>query len=171
MAKKKVTVKKGYLEASEILRNPNNPRYIKEDKFDKLVTSIKEFEEMLEIRPLVIAEDNVVLGGNMRLKACKEIGLKKIPVVFVLGLTAKQKEEFIIKDNVGFGEWNWDVLANEWEVEELEHWGLDTPVTPEEKPQVFRIKCEDDQQLIELQTYFETTNKSMEFSTFKDKLK
>lgn len=173
MAKKqkKVKIEHVNLNPTEIKRNSQNPRYIKEDKFDKLVTSIKEFEDMLKVRPLALDENNVILGGNMRYKACVEAGLTKIPCVIISGLTDKQKEEFIIKDNVGFGEWNWDILANEWEVEELENWGLDTPVTPDTKPQVFRIKCEDEQELIELQTYFDTNNKSLEFATFKDKLK
>ena len=116
-------------------------------------------------------EHFIILGGNMRMKALQELGMTKVTVKIVKGLSDKQKEEFIIKDNVGFGVWNWDMIANDWDVDELEDWGLDTPVTPETKPQVFRIKCEDDQQLIELQTYFDTTNKSMEFSTFKEKLK
>jgi hypothetical protein len=169
--KKKITFEDKIASHSELLRNPKNPRYIKDDRFDKLVTSIQEFEEMLNIRPLVVDESLTILGGNMRLKAIKELGIEKVPIKIVKGLTEKQKEEFTIKDNVGYGEWNWDVLANEWEVEDLEHWGLDTPVTPTTKPQIFRIKCEDEQQLIELQEYFDTTNKSLEFATFKDKLK
>ena len=113
---------------SQVKTNPNNPRLIKDDKFKKLVRSIKEFPEMLEIRPIVVDKDNIVLGGNMRLRACKEAGLKEIDIVKADQLTKEQQREFIIKDNVGFGEWDWDDLANEWEVEKLEDWGLDLPL-------------------------------------------
>ena len=112
----------------KIKTNPNNPRLIKDDKFKKLVKSIKEFPEMLEIRPIVVDKDNIVLGGNMRLRACQEAGLKEVHILQADQLTEKQQREFIIKDNVGFGEWNWDDLANEWDTEELENWGLDLPV-------------------------------------------
>jgi DNA modification methylase len=110
----------------KIKANPKNPRIIKDDKFDKLVKSIQEFPEMLKLRPLVIDEQGIVLGGNMRLKACQHIGLKELPVVYANDLSEKQKEEFIIKDNVGFGEWDWDDLQN-WDLEELDNWGLDVP--------------------------------------------
>ena len=113
---------------SQVKTNPNNPRLIKDDKFKKLVSSIKEFPEMLEIRPIVVDNDNIVLGGNMRLRACKEAGLKEVHIIKADQLTEKQQREFIIKDNVGFGEWDWDDLANEWDVDELEDWGLDLPV-------------------------------------------
>jgi ParB-like chromosome segregation protein Spo0J len=112
---------------SEIKPNPNNPRLIKDEKFVKLVNSIKGFPEMLKIRPIVVNSDMIVLGGNMRLKACKEAGLKEIPIIFADDLTEEQQQEFIIKDNVGFGEWDWDMIANEWEPEQLEDWGLDVP--------------------------------------------
>lgn len=112
----------------KIKNNPNNPRLIKDDKFKKLVKSIKEFPEMLEIRPIVVDKDNIVLGGNMRLRACQEAGLKEVYILQADQLTEKQQREFIIKDNVGFGEWDWDDLANEWDVDELEDWGLDLPV-------------------------------------------
>jgi hypothetical protein len=110
---------------SEVKSNPNNPRLIKDEKFSKLVKSIKEFPKMLEIRPIVVNDEMVVLGGNMRLKACKEAGLKEIPIIKASDLTEEQQREFIIKDNVGFGEWDWDILANEWDSEHLEEWGLD----------------------------------------------
>jgi DNA modification methylase len=113
---------------SEIHANKNNPRIIKDDKFRKLVKSIQDFPQMLEIRPIVVDEDNIVLGGNMRLKACKEAGLKEVYIVKADNLTEEQKQEFIVKDNVGFGEWDWDSLANEWDVEKLEEWGLDLPI-------------------------------------------
>ena len=112
---------------SEIKANPNNPRLIKDDKFHKLVKSIQEFPKMLEIRPIVVNSDMIVLGGNMRLKACKEAGLKEIPIIFADDLTEEQQREFIIKDNVGFGEWDWEMIANEWDSEQLEEWGLDIP--------------------------------------------
>jgi len=112
---------------SEIKSNPNNPRIIKDDKFRKLVKSIQEFPKMLEIRPVVVNADMIVLGGNMRLKACKEAGLKEVPVIFADDLTDEEQKQFIIKDNVGFGEWDWDMIANEWDAEELEEWGLDIP--------------------------------------------
>lgn len=112
---------------SAIKANPNNPRLIKDDKFNKLVKSIKEFPEMLNLRPIVINSDNIVLGGNMRLKACKEAGLKEVPVILADDLTEEQQRQFIIKDNVGYGEWDWGDLANRWNSEELEDWGLEIP--------------------------------------------
>ena len=113
---------------SEVKTNPKNPRLIKDDKFKKLVKSIQEFPQMLELRPIVVDENNIVLGGNMRLKACKEAGLKEVYIVKAENLTELQKDEFIVKDNVGFGEWDWDMLANEWDTEKLDEWGLDLPV-------------------------------------------
>jgi site-specific DNA-methyltransferase (adenine-specific) len=117
---------------SEVKPNPKNPRIIKDGKFQKLVKSIQEFPDMLNKRPLVVFTDvdnkYVVLGGNMRLKACKEIGLKEIPIIVADEWTEEQKNEFLIKDNVGFGEWDWDSLANEWDAEKLDEWGLDLPV-------------------------------------------
>ncbi len=116
----------------EVKSNPNNPRIIKDDKFKKLVESVKTFPEMLNIRPIVVNSDMVVLGGNMRLRACKEAGLKEIPIIKADTLTPEQQSEFIIKDNVSGGEWDWDMLANEWEAEELDAWGLDVPVAFDE---------------------------------------
>ena len=113
---------------AEVKENPSNPRFIKDSKFKKLVKSIKAFPEMLEKRPIVVDEDMVVLGGNMRLKACKSAGLFEIWVDIAQGWTEEQKAEFIVKDNVGFGEWDWDILANEWNTEILSDWGLDLPV-------------------------------------------
>ena len=109
----------------QIKPNTNNPRVIKGDKFKKLVQSIKDFPEMLELRPIVIDENNIVLGGNMRLRACTEAGLTDVPVKVAKGLTEDQKKQFIVKDNVGFGEWDWDILANQWDSVKLEEWGLD----------------------------------------------
>tara|TARA_R110000782_G_scaffold1751_2_gene7298 strand:- start:648 stop:1844 length:1197 start_codon:yes stop_codon:yes gene_type:complete len=113
---------------SKVKSNPNNPRLIKDDKFKKLVNSIKEFPEMLKIRPIVVNEDMIVLGGNMRLKACKEARLKEVFIINAAELTDEQQREFIIKDNSGFGEWDWDMIANEWDTEQLEEWGIDIPV-------------------------------------------
>jgi ParB-like chromosome segregation protein Spo0J len=117
---------------NEVKPNPKNPRIIKDGKFQKLVKSIQEFPDMLNKRPLVVFTDvdnkYVVLGGNMRLKACKEIGLKEIPIIVADEWTEEQKNEFLIKDNVGFGEWDWDSLANEWDAEKLDDWGLDLPI-------------------------------------------
>jgi site-specific DNA-methyltransferase (adenine-specific) len=117
---------------TEVKPNPKNPRIIKDDKFRKLVKSIQEFPDMLNKRPLIVFTDTdgkyVVLGGNMRLKACKEIGLKEIPIILADEWTEEQKAEFLIKDNVGFGEWDWDQIANEWDAEKLDEWGLDLPV-------------------------------------------
>ena len=107
--------------------NPNNPRIIKDDKFAKLVKSINEFPQMLNLRPIVVNDDMVVLGGNMRLKACKEAGLKEIPIIKASELTEQQQKEFIVKDNVGYGEWDWNDLANNWDAEQLQDWGLDIP--------------------------------------------
>jgi len=113
---------------NSIKTNPKNPRLIKDDKFKKLVNSIKEFPQMLELRPIVVDENNIILGGNMRHKACIEAGLKEVYIVQAKDLTEQQKDEFIVKDNVGFGEWDWDILANEWDTEKLTDWGLDIPI-------------------------------------------
>lgn len=112
---------------TQIKPNPENPRIIKDHKFKQLVESIKSFPQMLELRPIVIDENNVVLGGNMRLKACIEAGLTDVPVVQAKDLTDLQKKEFIVKDNVGYGEWDWDDLANNWDEQFLTEWGLDIP--------------------------------------------
>jgi ParB-like chromosome segregation protein Spo0J len=111
---------------TEIKPNPNNPRVIKDDKFKKLVKSLQDFPDMAKVRPIVVNTDMVVLGGNMRLKAMKEAGWKEVPGEVVDWPDDKQRE-FIIKDNVGFGEWDWEMLANEWDVEQLDDWGLDVP--------------------------------------------
>lgn len=110
----------------KIKSNPDNPRLIKDDKFHKLVKSIKEFPEMLKIRPIVVNDDLIVLGGNMRLKACKDAGLKEVSIIKASELTVKQQREFIVKDNVGFGDWDWEMLANEWNTVDLENWGMDS---------------------------------------------
>jgi hypothetical protein len=114
------------IEITKIKLNPNNPRLIKDDKFKKLVQSIKDFPEMLEIRPIVVNKDMIILGGNMRYKACKEAGLKEVPII-IADLTEDQQKEFLIKDNTSGGEWDFDLLANEWDADKLEAWGLDLP--------------------------------------------
>ena len=111
----------------EIKPNPNNPRIIKDEKFKKLVKSIQELPEMLDIRPIVVNDDMVVLGGNMRLKACKAAGIKEVAIIKASELTEEKQREFIIKDNIGYGEWDWDMIANDWDAEELNEWGLDIP--------------------------------------------
>jgi DNA modification methylase len=111
---------------SKVRPNSDNPRYIKDEKFKKLVQSLKDFPEMANARPIVVNTEMVVLGGNMRLKAMQEAGWSEVPVKIVDWSEEKQRE-FIIKDNVGFGEWDWDELANTWNAEELNEWGLDTP--------------------------------------------
>jgi len=116
----------------DIKPNPNNPRIIKDEKFAKLVQSLKDLPEMASVRPIVVNQDMIVLGGNMRLKAMKEAGWKQAPVEVVDWDEDKQRQ-FIIKDNVGFGEWDWEMLANEWDAEQLEDWGLDIPAFDEPK--------------------------------------
>lgn len=119
------------LKISDVKANPNNPRIIKDDKFKKLVQSIKDFPQMLELRPIVVNDDMIVLGGNMRLKACKEAGLKLVPVIKASDLTPEQQAEFIVKDNVGFGEWDYELLLNAYDSADLEAWGVDLPELPE----------------------------------------
>lgn len=128
MASKKVNI-------SAIKPNEENPRFITDSKFKKLVKSIKEFPEMLETRPLVVDENMIVLGGNMRLKALKSAGVFEVPVHQVKGWTEDQKKEFIIKDNIGYGEWDWDIVANDWDLDKLTDWGLDLPDFPQLEPE------------------------------------
>lgn len=143
----------------ELLKeSENNPRFIKEDKFNKLVKSIEEFPDMLEKRPLIASSNSdgtyTILGGNMRLKALKQLKYKEVPVITADNWTEEQKKEFLIKDNVGFGEWDWDVLANEWDSELLNEWGLNTfnldkeyfdfDETKEEEEEEYNPKASDD---------------------------
>ena len=121
---KKVNIQK-------IKPNDENPRFISDAKFKKLIKSIKEFPEMLETRPLVVDENFVVLGGNMRLKALKSAGVFEVPIHQVKGWSDDQKKEFIIKDNLGYGEWDWDIVANEWDIQKLKDWGMDLPDFPD----------------------------------------
>ena len=137
MITQKVTIK-------EVIPNKSNPRIIKDDKFKKLVQSIKDFPQMLEIRPIVVDENNIILGGNMRFKACIEAGLKEVFIIKANDLTEEQKHEFIVKDNVGFGEWDWDILANEWDTEKLEDWGLNIPIYIDEDIDFDNINSNED---------------------------
>jgi hypothetical protein len=125
MTRKNVTTEVKVVKINDIKNNPNNPRVIKDDKYKKLVKSLIEFPEMLNIRPIVVNETMIVLGGNMRLKACKEAGMEEVPIIIAKDLTEEKQREFIVKDNIGYGEWDWDLLANEWDMEKLDDWGLD----------------------------------------------
>jgi len=115
------------IDIKKIFPNPVNPRIIKDFKFKKLVKSIKDFPEMLELRPIIVNKEGGIIGGNMRYRACKELGLKEVFIIRAENLNDKQIEQFIIKDNLNFGEWDWDNLANQWDMEKLEDWGMDTP--------------------------------------------
>ena len=161
---------------SEVKLNPNNPRLIKDEKFLKLVQSIKDFPEMLDIRPIVVNQDMIILGGNMRYKACKEAGLKEIPII-VTDLTEEQQREFLIKDNTSGGEWDFEMLTNEWDVEQLESWGLDLPIFDTEINDIeeineftesvnFTIKCENIEQFEELQTKLSCSSKLLKYNDF-----
>jgi hypothetical protein len=116
------------IQLKDIKRNPNNPRKINEDKFAKLLNSIKEFPKMMALRPIIVNDDNIVLGGNMRLEALKELGYKEVPEEWIKkasDLTDEEVRRFIIQDNVGYGEWDWELLNVEWNTEQLSDWGLD----------------------------------------------
>ena len=139
------------MKVKDIRPNPENPRLIKDAKFKKLVQSIQDFPKMLTLRPIIINENNIVLGGNMRLRACIEAGFKEVPVLYCENLTEEEQKEFIIKDNLGFGEWDYDILANEWNLPKLIEWGLDLPeikeveIKEEEAATVtFKIKMSED---------------------------
>jgi len=157
------------LSINKIKPNAVNPRYIKDHKFKKLVKSIKSFPEMLEKRPIIVDENMIVLGGNMRLKASIEAGLKEVWIDIAEGWSEDQKKEFIIKDNVGFGEWDWDILGNEWNVKQLEHWGLDGFPFEEEQVEIkdisdsiessFRVEVELENEEEQEKLYNELINK------------
>ena len=172
---------KQQVKISKVQRNPNNPRIIKNDKFKKLVKSIQEFPEMLKLRPIVVDEDFMVLGGNMRLKASKDAGLKEVWIEVAEGLTEEQKKEFIVKDNVGFGEWEWDMLANEWDSVQLAEWGLDVwqneddiqdieEITDFSESENFIIKCDNNKQLKELQLKLNTESTKLTYEDFINKV-
>jgi len=167
---------KQLIKISQVKSNPNNPRLIKNDKFKKLVKSVQDFPEMLELRPIVVDENMIVLGGNMRLKACQEAGLKEVWIE-VADLTEQQKKEFTIKDNVGFGEWEWDMLANEWDSVQLAEWGLDVWQNEDDIEDIeevidfnesvnFIIKCNDLKQLEEMQTKLNTSASKLNYEDF-----
>jgi ParB-like chromosome segregation protein Spo0J len=140
------------MKLKDIKPNPNNPRVLRDDKFQKLKQSITEFPKMLSLRPMVIDENNVVLGGNMRLRALQELGFTDIEDAWVKrssDLTEDEKKRFIIADNVAFGEWDWDTLANDWEVVDLEAWGLEIPFYDEEVKEE-QSKEEEDFKTLEL---------------------
>ena len=162
---------------SAVKSNPNNPRIIKDDKFKKLVASIKEFPQMLNIRPIVVNDEMIVLGGNMRLKACIEAGLKEVAIIKASDLTPEQQNEFTIKDNVGFGEWDWSELANSWDDEKLVEWGLDLPIFDTSINDIkevdefnesvnFTIKCDSLEQLEQLQTKLNTSSQKIGYDDF-----
>lgn len=109
----------------KVFENPTNPRTISKDKFDNLVESIKTFPEMLQLRPIVVNKEMAILGGNMRYKACRQLNHKEVFIIKIDDLTDEQIQEFIIKDNVGFGQWDWDLLANSWDTQKLQDWGMD----------------------------------------------
>lgn len=118
--------------------NPTNPRVLRDDKFAKLKQSLQDFPDMLNKRPIVAVTDAdgkfMVLGGNMRLRACQDLKMKEVPVILADEWTEEQRREFIVKDNVGFGEWDWDALANEWDAGQLAEWGVDLPKMPDFEP-------------------------------------
>ena len=133
------------MKLSEIKSNPDNPRIIRDAKFEQLKKSIQEFPAMLELRPMVIDADNIVLGGNMRLRALQDLGYKEIPDTWVKRaeeLTEEEKRRFIIVDNVGYGEWDWEAIANAWDADEVREWGLDVPgfdVSPDDMSEGFSL--------------------------------
>jgi hypothetical protein len=165
---------------TELVLNDQNPRFIKDNKFKKLVESIKSFEKMLDIRPIVVDENMVILGGNMRFRACREAGLKKIPVMIVENLTDAEKNEFMIKDNVGFGEWNFDMLANTFDSVQLVDWGMDVPrfdIDPDEIIDImqldeinetcqFIIECSNIDEFKIVQSKLQSTGKKIHFDKF-----
>jgi hypothetical protein len=149
------------LEINKLKPNKDNPRIIKDDKFKKLVKSIKEFPEMMELRPIVVDEDMTILGGNMRHKASIEAGLKEVHIKIAKGLTEEQKQEFIVKDNVGFGEWEWDILANEWDSTKLNEWGLDVWENKDDIIKEKEFEIEDNLWFLNIE--FEDENKAQEW--------
>lgn len=136
--KSRAAMKIEMVSTAKLKANPTNPRVLRDEKFEKLKRSITDFPDMLNKRPIVAVTDTdgrlMVLGGNMRLRACQDLKMKEVPVILADEWTEEQRREFIIKDNVGFGEWDWDQLANEWDAIELADWGLDIPKVPDFEP-------------------------------------
>jgi hypothetical protein len=166
------------MDVSKIKLNDSNPRTIRDENFEKLCKSIEQFPKMMELRPIIIDQNGVILGGNMRFRALLKLGYKKIPdgwVKIADKLTADEQRRFVIEDNVSFGDWNWDVLANEWNATELLDWGLEIPHFDAEDVKTsdeandninFIIKCDDDDQLKQLKAKFGITANRMEFVEF-----
>jgi ParB-like chromosome segregation protein Spo0J len=152
-----------YKKLTDIKPNPDNPRVIRDENFQKLVNSIKEFPEMLDLRPIVVNKDMVILGGNMRYRACQEAGYKEVPVVVADNITKDQEREFIIKDNISGGDWDWEILANEWNETELDGWGLDIPYQQEETEEQisYNILIECTSQEEQMSLYSELENKGV----------
>ena len=163
------------MKITEIKLNPNNPRVISAEKFEKLKSSIKDFPQMLELRPLVIDENNIVLGGNMRLRALQDLGIDEVPILYAKDLTEEQKKEFTIKDNLSYGEWDIDSLANQYDSDILKAWGLDSvdigffnddvdshyndtnclyPIVPEfdESYSIFVVMCKNEKEIAFIKT-------------------
>jgi ParB-like chromosome segregation protein Spo0J len=149
-----------------VKNNPENPRVIKDEKFDKLVQSIKDFPEMLEIRPIVVNEKLIILGGNMRFQAAKEAGLKMIHVIKV-ALSEEKQREFVIKDNASFGEWDWEELETDFTVQELTDWGVDVKKKKEKKKQLlFSIVCSSHDERDQLKDMLDTEKNRMRYSEY-----
>ncbi len=147
------------MKLSQIRKNPNNPRIIRDEKFEKLKRSIQDFPQMMEFRPIIVDESGVILGGNMRYEAIKSLKMAEFPdewVKRVEELTEDQKKEFTVKDNVGFGDWDWDAIANEWDELPLDDWGLDVPGVGSlddysEKNRELNLDAFEDKQIIKLE--------------------
>jgi len=169
------------MKLKELKLNKANPRFIKDDKFKKLLASIKDFPKMMELRPIVYDTDGTILGGNMRYRALTELGYKDIPDTWAkraAELTDDEKRRFIIEDNVGFGDWDMESLADQWDLEELEAWGVDLPddwgsdvIDIEEVDEFnesvnFTIKCESIEQLEELQTKLSISAQKIGYDEF-----
>jgi hypothetical protein len=141
------------VKVKDLVMNPNNPRTIKDAKFKKLVKSIKEFPEMLEVRPIVVDENMVVLGGNMRTKACISAGLEEVFIIKFENLPEEKKKEFIVKDNVGYGEWDFDLLLEDWDKDVLLDWGMDLPSMIDKSEEGDDIKVEKSLQVLPKKEY------------------
>ena len=114
-----------YIHISKLINNEDNPRFIRDDMFQKLVKSIEKFPKMLKLRPIITDTKMVVIGGNMRLRACQALGMKKVPVLIAEDFTDEEIKEFIIKDNLGYGQWDYEIIANLYDLEEVKDWGLE----------------------------------------------
>ncbi len=142
MSKKIKTI---FLDIEEIKLNENNPRFIRDEKLEKLIKSVKEFPQMLEIRPIVVNKEKMILGGNMRYRACVEAGMQKLPVIIADEFTDEQELEFLIKDNISGGEWDIQILQDQFDPNQLEIWGLDQEINAMEPINLDEFFNEDDQ--------------------------